>query len=379
MPALIIATYLSLLILGLMDNIRGPYYPEILAEYMIGVDRGSLFFAVVSALAFAGSVFGHRFAERRSSTHLLFVASAVFASGFAAIALAPTFEWMLVACGLFGLGFGALNLAQNMAVSDVAPAHSRRRIFNGLHSMYGLASLAAPLLASGFRWLGMDWRGAFLVLSSLPLLWMAIAWWWLPRPLVSARAHHARTPGLNSGEWTVVLLYAIFTSAYLWGEISLATRMVQWLRSDMQMAPDPANLYMGAFFALFVAGRILFSLVHFERLGNWDILRYSSLAGAVFMVLGLKLHPAFLPLAGLAMAPFYPTAMEQINFRFNEKRSQALGFIIGFGSLSVVGMHLVLGWVGAAWGLTDSLLLCAACLGGVYVALQARALFDTTR
>ncbi len=371
------SSYISMLILGLIDNMRGPFYPEVLAEYMVGVDRGSFFFAIVSAMAFCGSLLGHRIIQRWSSVHLMTLSTVGLSAGFAAIALAPTFEWMLVACGVFGLAFGGLNLSQNVVVSEFAASHSRRRIFNGLHSMYGLAALVAPLLATLFRHINLDWRKSFLIMAALPLLWLIGAWYTLP---VKTRGHerHA-TANLTSNEWTVVLLYSIFISAYLWGEISLSTRMVQWMRSDLGMNPDPANFYMGAFFALFLIGRLLFSVLHFSGWGNWQILRYSSLSAAVFMFLGLEYHPAFLPLSGLAMAPFYPTAMEQINSRFAEKRSQALGFIIGFGSLAVVGMHLLLGWAGAEWGLTNSLLLCAACLGAVYVALQARALFDSAR
>lgn len=367
-----------MLILGLMDNTRGPFFPEILADYMVGIDKGSFFFATASALSFCGSLMGHRFAQRHSSLHLMMLASIGFSIGFAAIALSPTFYIMLVACGFFGIAFGGLNLAQNMTVSDEAPAQSRRRIFNGLHSMYGLSALIAPLLASVFRHFGLDWRGSFIALSALPAIWAVYAYFNLPRSKIQAHATN-RATALTTSEWAIVILYSIFVSAYLWGEISLSTRMVQWLRSDLQMEPDAANLYMGAFFALFLAGRIVFSLLHFKTLGNWDILRYSSLFAAVFMFLGLRFHPAFLPISGLMMAPFYPTAMEQVNFRFVEKRAQALGFVIGFGSLSVVGMHLVLGWVGAVWGLTYSLLICAAGLAAVFLALQARALFDTAQ
>lgn len=366
-----------MLILGLLDNMRGPFYPEVLVEYMVDVERGSFFFAVVSAMSFCGSLLGHRFSQKFSSLHLILLSSLGFSIGFALIATSPTFEIMLLACGFFGMSFGGLNLSQNMLVSEMAPASTRRRIFNGLHSMYGLAALIAPLLASLFRGIGMDWRQSFLLLAILPLLWTIIAWFKIP----PRKSHHAKVPAANltGNEWSVVMLYSIFISAYLWGEISLSTRMVQWLRADLSMEPDPANFYMGAFFALFLAGRLIFSLLKFDQLGNWQILRYSSLSAAVFMFLGLKYHPAFLPLSGLTMAPFYPTAMEQINSRFAEKRAQALGFIIGFGSLSVVGMHLLLGWAGREWGLTNSLLLCAACMGGVYVSLQARALFDTAR
>lgn len=360
-----------------MDNARGPYYPEILADFGVDATKGSLFFALASLFAFLGSFLSHRWLQRTSSLHMLIVSSMVFSIGFIAIALAPNWPVLCVACAVFGLGFGGLNLAQNTLVMEVAPPYLRRRMLNGLHGMYALASLVAPLSASLFRAFDFNWRMAFLVLALLP--WILLAG--IGHYVKKAKGEHVSESHipLYASEWKVVWLYALMVALYLWGEISVTTRLVQWLRTDVGYGPDAANFVLCAFFALFLIGRLAFSVIHFPNMTNWDVMLRSALLSAVLMAGGVLWHPTLIVLAGLSMAPFYPVAMAQINSHFGEKSSQALGFIIGFGSLSVVTMHLVIGWITDQWSLTRALALCAIGLGLLAVALLARPRFDTAR
>src|ERR1700754_1327637 len=113
MPALAICAYLSLFILGLMDNTRGPFYPDVLSDFGVDLTKGSLFFALSSLCAFVGSLAGHRWVRGGSSFGLLLGSMMGFSLGFVAIALAPTWPWMCIACAFFGLAFGGLNLSQN--------------------------------------------------------------------------------------------------------------------------------------------------------------------------------------------------------------------------------------------------------------------------
>ncbi len=248
-------------------------------------------------------------------------------------------------------------------------------MLNGLHSMYALAALVAPLTASLFRVLGLSWRMSFLILALLPWVLLALIGHYVKRS-TNEKPKEFAIP-LYPSEWKVVWLYALMMSCYLWGEIGITTRMVLWLRSDLGYGPNAANFIMGTFFALFLSGRLLFSVVHFPKWTNWDVLIRSSFLSAIFLTLGLVFHPLFLVLSGLTMAPFFPVAMDQVNTHFGEKSSQALGFIIGFGSLSIVAMHVTIGWTTDIWGLTHSLYLCAGGLGLVFVALLARSRFDS--
>lgn len=362
MPALVVAAYLSLFILGLMDNARGPFFPEIMTDFSVNSTKGSFFFATTSLFAFFGSLIAGRLLKTWSSIQLLIVASMGFSLGFVAIALSPSWPVLCASCALFGLAFGGLNVSQNTVVLESAPPYLRRRMLNGLHSMYALAALIAPIAATAFRLTGAGWRMTFLVLAVLPwILLFGIGQFVRRAP--DERTTETHIP-LYMSEWREVWLYSLMTAGYLWAEISVSTRIVLWLRADLAYDPNLANFMMSCFFATFLLGRLAFSLVHFPNLSNWDVMLRSSILSVLLMAAGLYFHPFFMVLSGLTMAPFYPVAMDQVNSHFGEKAGQALGFIIGFGSLSVVIMHVTIGWATDHWGLTHSLWICA---GGLLI------------
>lgn len=368
MSALIISAFASLFILGVLDNLRGPFFPDILNDFSVNSSSGGIFFGLTSLFAVIGSFAGQKAAVRTSALHVLIGASMIFSAGFFVIGVAPTWTWACVGAALFGLAFGALNYSQNALVLESAPGHIRRQMMNGLHSMYGLAALAAPLTASLFRGLGCSWRLTYMIAALLP--WILLLWigQYVKRP-VQHEERRSAIP-LYRDEWRLALFFGLIVSGYMWGEISLTTRMVQWLRSDLGYGPTAANFLMGGFCASLLAGRILFSLIHFPMFTNWDILRFSSLGSAVTFALGVKIHPLFLILSGFTMAPFFPVAMDQINSTFGDKSSQALGFVISFSSLSIVVMHVAIGLATDAFGLSRTLLVFVGVLVLVYASLE---------
>ena len=353
MPALILLSYVSLLVLSLLDNIRGPFYPEVLHTFTMTGTWGSWFFAMTSLFAFIGSTTTHRLLNYWSCFTVLWVASATLGIGFALMALSPSFLILLPCCALFGWAYGALNVAQNVMVYECSPHELRRRFFSGLHSMYGLAALAAPLTATGFRALGYDWRQVFLILAFFPIVLALISYFILKAPPVSTVKPEKLT--YLRKDWQRTGLFILMMAGYLWGELSVSTRLVLWLRQDLELTASQADLYLAGFFFTLSSGRLFFSFVHFRGFSNWTILYSSAFLGAVFYYLGLNVHPLWLVVSGWLMAPFFPVAMEQISASFGDKSSQALSLIIGFGSGSVVLMHVTLGWVSDQVGITKAL------------------------
>lgn len=365
MPALVALSYLSLLVLGLIDNIRGPLFPEILQDMQLGGTNGSAFFAATSLFAFIGSWSSHALVERRSSLSLMRLSCLGLALGFALVALCHVYALMLAACAFFGWAFGALNLAQNLMVFEGSPAHLRRRFFSGLHSMYGLAALLAPLVATLFRSMGMDWRQIVLWLAGLPVLLVVTSAKMTHRP-----SAHSQTQGtMGAEEWRRCLVFSMMMAGYLWGEISVSTRLVLWLRTSENFAPDLANLYLTGFFVTLLAGRLVFSFFPIHGISNWAVLWISAGLSALLYGLTLSHHPAWILLAGLSMAPFFPVAMDQVSVLFPGKSAQALGFVLGFGSLSVVVMHLSIGWLTDQYGVGTALRIGPTTLLLIFMAL----------
>lgn len=369
---LVALAFVSLLVLALLDNVRGPFYPDVIKEFGLSNTLGSLFFAFSSMVSFLSCLSAHRFLHRYNSVVLLTWSSLFLGLGFLGMSLSPHYSLVLVSCLVFGAGYGGLNLAQAVLIGSAATGERRRKLFSGLHSMYALASLVAPLLATLSREFGLSWRLAFLGFSMLPFL-MAL-WSWrhsghvsLLKPAVTSRP----TP-LNAGEWRLTLAFSIIMSIYLWGEISLSTRSVLWLRTRREVSANAADLYLSGFFLLLLLGRIYGGYMGFGRMSNRLVLSLSAILGALLYLIGLNFWPLALVFSGLAMAPFYPILMDEISNAFQHKSQQALGFVIGAGSLSVVGMHLFIGFVSDLGGLTTALELCAGLLLVIPVFLTAQ-------
>lgn len=337
---LILLAYGSLFCFGLIDNIRGPYLPEVIQDLSLSGTSSSMYFALSSLAAFTGSLISPWLLHRGSAATLLLWSNLLFGVAFAALSQAPNLPLLLTCAIGLGLGFGTLNLAQNVLVHEAAPARLRRRLFSGLHSMYGASAMCAPLTASLCRWLELTWRSSFLLISLLPVVVALCA---LPFRGGSALSHEEKQSArLNRSDWRAALGVAFIASCYLLGEISVSTRMVLWLRSERGFLPDAANLYLAAFCVLLLGGRVAFTLYHFS-LSNENVLRISAILSALFYGLGLAVAPEFVVLSGLTMAPFYPVIMDYVTERFGRKSSSAMSLVLAFGSLSVVVMHAALG------------------------------------
>lgn len=351
---LILMAYASLLALGLLDNIRGPFYPDILKDLSLNGTRGSLFYAVASFSALGGNFFGS-FMLNRAASHTLMSLS-VFGTGlgFWLISQSTSFERLVLACVVFGLSFGLLNVSQNVVLQENAPEKHRRRLFNGLHSMYGMSALAAPLAASLFIEVGMNWSGVFSVLGwttgLLGVLFFAI----------SMRLHSSgkvlkkvtvHGPIHSRAAWSLIFALGF----YLFAELSLSTRLPLWLREVHGQTPEQANWYMAYFCGFLLLSRLIFTTVSFHKISNLFILRASLFLSFVCYAAGILIHPFWATLSGFSMGPFFPVMMDEISKRFGTQASKIIGWSITLGSVMIVIMHFSLGVLTDLFGISKAL------------------------
>lgn len=356
MPAVIALAYVSLLTLGLLDNIRGPFFPEILEDLQLSGTEGGAFFAVVSFLAFFGSWLCHRLVRGRNPIVIMAVVSFFFALGYMGISFSPDFLAMLFFCAIFGWAYGTLNVLQNVIVCDAASEDTRRRWLNGLQGMYGLAALLAPLAASSLRSAGLGWRTVFLMLSFLPLLVVVLAWIYRSKSRAQVAAGDEVSAKMLSAERWTCAGYAALLSLYLWGELSISTRLVLWLRTQQNFSPEAADAQLAIFFLTLLGGRFALAFIPLIGVSNWSILAVSAFCSSVLYLLGIIVSPYFVAFCGLTLAPFFPVIMDQAAIAFREKSAKAIGAIIAAGNLSIMCMHVTIGALSDLWSLSASLL-----------------------
>lgn len=355
---LIFMSYVSLLLLGLMDNIRGPFYPDVLNDLSLNSTKGSLFFAMASFAALGGNVLGSFLLLKLTAHGLMNYSVMGLGLGFFLIGKATSFSFLMMACVFFGIHFGMLNVSQNVVVQRNASPLFRRRIFNGLHAMYGLAALLAPIFATGFFKLGWSWPESFGVVGGFSCLFGGIflikSWKW-----GQASTQRSDDSNLTGQVFSPVkaMLLASSLAFYMVSELSLSTRVVLWTREIFDFSVEHANFYMALFCGGLFVTRLTLTFISLSLFSNISILTVSGALSIIFYVTGLLIHPFWAVLSGLSMGPFFPVVLDEMSRRFGIKASQVIGWGITVGSVGIVAMHFILGVLTDHFGVDRALWL----------------------
>jgi EmrB/QacA subfamily drug resistance transporter len=150
----------------------------------------------------------------------------VFLIGSALCGQSQSLDELIAFRALQGLGGGGLMVSAQAAIGDVVPPRERGRYTGLFGAVFGLASIAGPLLG-GFLTSDFSWRWIFYV--NLPLGILAFFVLAATLPSVTERVHHIvdylGTALLAAGLTAIVLAASLGGTSYAWGSpfiVSLA-------------------------------------------------------------------------------------------------------------------------------------------------------------
>ncbi len=150
----------------------------------------------------------------------------VFLVGSALCGQSQSLDELIAFRALQGLGGGGLMVSAQAAIGDVVPPRERGRYTGLFGAVFGLASIAGPLLG-GFLTSDFSWRWIFYV--NLPLGILAFFVLAATLPSVTERVHHVvdylGTALLAAGLTAIVLAASLGGTSYAWGSpfiVSLA-------------------------------------------------------------------------------------------------------------------------------------------------------------
>lgn len=350
---LIILSYLGLIALGLLDNVRGPFFPQILHELELTQAKGALFFSLSSLASFSTSFALRRHINRLGSWLVLRLSLILMGVGFILISLNTNYYFMLLFSLMFGSGVGAMSLAQNVAVKEGSDEGSRRRLFAGLHSMYGLSALIAPIISAYMMDLGLNWRRVFAMVALFPITLATVSILYRNKK-VTATSVVAVAPPSNLGTGHS-LFFASIAAFYIMSEVALSTRLPLFAVTELNLSEQQGSKMLAWFFLGLLVGRIVFMVLPLKSIRDEWILYVSGWVSSALFILGLWWNPFLLTLCGWTMAPFYPVALEYLVKVFGKWSGAAMAHTIGFGSLGVVFMHYLLGIFSDVYGLRVTL------------------------
>lgn len=348
----LIFAFASLFTLGLADNIRGTLFPEILNQFQISNTLGSWLFATSSGAAFVSSITSTAYLRRYTISSLLFSGVLLLAVGLAIMGFAVNFSWLIVGSLFLGLGIGYMGVAQNLLVAESAEGKNRAKALSGLHGMYGLASFIAPLLAATTTQVFGSWSGAFYVVAGVSTAFLVTQLVITPNPKFIV--HVPKVDDVEEGKKRVskkaLIMVSFFFGFYVVAEILISSRLALYMRTYYQMDLIHSAQYVTLFFLFLLVGRASFAFIHLP-FSLKSQLNGFLIGTLIFIVLGLKIHPFFLALSGLTMAPYYPLCVSYISEISKGLSRTFLSVAMSFQSLAVVAMHLGVGYMTDHYGL----------------------------
>src|SRR5271168_5346150 len=142
----------------------------------------------------------------------------IFLAGSALCGLSQNLDELIAFRALQGLGGGGLLVSAQAAIGDVVPPRERGRYTGLFGAVFGVASVAGPLLG-GFLTSDLSWRWIFYV--NLPLGVLAMFVLAATLPAVAERVHHTidylGTALLGAGLSAIVLGASLGGTSFAWG------------------------------------------------------------------------------------------------------------------------------------------------------------------
>ncbi len=340
---------LSMIVLGLADNIRGPLFAELLHFFSLSNTQGSATFAATSAAAFFGNVVSAPLMRIMTLARLLIFSVLMMALGLFAMGIAPTFVVYMLSAVVFGFSLGLMAVVQNLIVAENVVTEKQPKALSALHALYGLSSLLAPFIASRAPEIFGPWRSAFFITSAACAVVVVGALIAYSEPAFEI---HQRTKEQVDHRASKLLLFAFggIFAFYVTAEILVATRLALYLRTYFNMDLEQSSNYVSYFFMFLLLGRAIFAVKTF-KISLRQQMNISLITSILCLIAGLWYHPFFLAVVGLAMAPFYPISVAYISEKTGTEKRKFITFALSFQSLCVICMHLGVGYLTDQYGL----------------------------
>lgn len=327
-----------------LDNLRGPLLPMLSDLFRLAYSESSLFLALGNIGAviatFALLFLKPRFRERTTVFGVI-----LFGVGSGLLSYTVQGKgtlFLLAFClGATIASFGAMS---NLLIIRGTDSKWRGPVFCGLHTMYGLGSLTAPLVLSSFQLKEESWRNPLVLVSSASLLAFPLFW----RKLSKLPHEESRVPEavhLNPFQGFIVVL----VSTYVIGEVMASAWMVTYLVKVRSFSVADASWYLSGFFLTIAVTRGALFLSFKER--HESLLLISSVAfSAVFFLIGLKFGAYGFVFAGV-LGPFFPVFLSRLSRLFPKQANTLVLWILGTMQIAQFMAHKWVGWTADNYGM----------------------------
>ncbi|THE10594.1 MFS transporter [Bacillus timonensis] len=346
---LLFVVFGGFLIFGLSENVKGPALPSMEKDFSLNETQLGILLALNSLgylLACSFTSFLTTKIGMKLTGILAFASMAVsgiflyFSNGYAS--LMASYFLLYIGNGMLEIGLGIM--AAHIFTKNTGT------MMNLSHFFYGLSSVGAPVIgASLMGWNFLDgelgWRGMYLIILSLSIL-----------PIIPSLL--GKFPGLNQDETEseTISLRGLLRDPIAWlivgvlsfgvvSELAIGSWLVYYLQNAYDWSLKKASEMLSLFFIFFTLAR-LFAGPITDKIGyTFSIMLFSAFSGVCSLIAVLVGEPCAIlfAIAGIGIAPIYPTVMALLAKRYAKGVGIAMTFTVTLMGISSVIGNLLIG------------------------------------
>lgn len=340
---LLFAACLAIFVYGMVASMVGTINPALAAKFQLNNVQTSYLALAQGIGLVVASVSVGPLMDRQGKKVGLVLGLTCVAAAMLVLAAASGFAVILVAMIVMGMGGGIVITGANALGSDVSESR-RASVLNFLNVFVGLGGFATPFVAGNL--LGGDavrvaYAAAALTIVTL-LVHLVLR---IPRPVMTGISRK------SSAVFRQPILYLLGSATFLYTacEFGVWNWLVKYLLTRGVEATTAFNVLSLGFALGLLSGRVAVAPILIKvppatvtvsasilmALTTWTMLHVSdvTLLGAVVF------------LAGVAMAPVFPTTVAIVGDVFKEGSATAIGFTITCGFSGLVVSSPLIGWL----------------------------------
>lgn len=328
---------LFLLVCGsFIDNSRGVLLPVLIQDFHLSYSQSSGVFIAGNigsiVVTFLLLPLSHYYSEKK----LALVTAVLGIMGLFLGFQVAHFSTLMIFATFLGGAIAAYGALSNLFVIKGTDLNSRSKMMCGLHMMYGLTSIVAPLLCNVFLSRGLGWAGCLASVSLLLVGTMIFVGIKIPEEV---HEEEGAKPSLKLDglqRW-VVFIFCL----YITGEVLNSMWLVTYLVESKSFTLALSARYLSAFFVIMTLTRALCFLSFQEEQEN-KLLVGCLVASVVFFILGHLGYLWAFPLGGV-LGPFFPLFLGRVSRVFHKQSKTITLWILGMGYATLAVFHLTVG------------------------------------
>jgi fucose permease len=342
---LIFAAIIAIFVYGMIAAMLGTILPDLSDRFhLTPTQNGTIAFAQALGLIIASVGVGPLLDSEGKKIGLI-LGLAFIAIALYALPRAQGYRSILILLFLLGVGGGIVVTGANALVSDVSEAH-RGIALNLVNLFFGLGGLATPFLSANL--FARNWVRLCYTVASLTVVTLVIqAETKMPPPTTAGRFAFADVaPVLGH---PLLFMLGLFLFLYVSCEVGIWNWLPRHLIAQGVPESRALNILSLGFALGLLIGRVGVSPI-LIRVQPIAVTLVASIAMAVTTFLMLRtVRPAaafaIVFLAGLSMAPVFPTTLAIVADAFPRMTSTALGFVITCGWIGLAVSSRIIGTI----------------------------------